>query len=396
MKCFLILLTWSFLFVFPQNEIFISEPIDLTKHVKSLHNGNESTSLSIYDTNPESPDGKHICYIHYSGIVQGGHNSGVIKSDVMIKNRLTGDTKKISEIRTDNHNGANTFWIDNTKIAYMGHYLHYFEVYDIKKNKLLYGPVKGELGHKSFQGKIFFSACNLRLLTPNKFREKFNVNAEGIYCLNVKSGDIKLVVSKKDIHIAFLKQNSHVTDKAIEILHVEPSPDNKSIFFDFRQQGVGSLHGYVKADGTGVRWVQVRPMHVVWYDNTTMLGVKTDNPEKKIFRFDTKGNPLEMLGGTSTHVGASPDRNWYVGESAYYGPEEDGYTRVYLYQKGVREPVAILAEWKNSKITWKWVAHVNPSFSFDGKRIYFIRASDIEDKFEAVYLEISEYLNSIN
>ncbi|MEX2045449.1 MAG: hypothetical protein WD941_08865 [Opitutus sp.] len=57
--------------------------------------------------------------------------------------------------------------------------------------------------------------------------------------------------------------------------------------------------------------------------------------------------------------------------------------------------MALLSEWKNGKISWAWVAHANPSFSADGKRIYFIRASDREDKFEAVWLELPDDLNSL-
>ena len=51
-------------------------------------------------------------------------------------------------------------------------------------------------------------------------------------------------------------------------------------------------------------------------------------------------------------------------------------------------PERILSAWKNEKITWWWVAHVNPSFSADGKRLYFIRAVEGQDKFEAVYINL--------
>jgi hypothetical protein len=306
----------------------------------------------------------------------------------MIKNRLTGKTSTLCHTRVTNHNGANVFWTDNSRVAVMGNHLQHFEIYDVETGESLFGPVKGELPHKSFGTEVFYSASNLRLLGPNKFREKFAEEDEGIHRLDIRTGEKTRIVSLKTIHAAFRAQNPQVSATEIMILHVEPSPDNKSIMFDFRQQGVGSLHGFVRADGTGLRWVPVRPMHVVWYDNVSMFGVATEDPEKKIHRYDLQGNQLEMLGDTSTHVGASPDRTWYAGESAYYRPEADGYTRVYLYRKGERKPVALLSEWKNSKITWGWVAHVNPSFSADGRRLYFIRASDREDKFEAVWLEL--------
>jgi hypothetical protein len=186
-----------------------------------------------------------------------------------------------------------------------------------------------------------------------------------------------------------------VTANEAKILHIEPNPTNDKIMFDYRHQshsneGWEELHGFMYADGSSIRWVKERPMHVVWFDNITMFGVDTTDPEKKIFRYDLYGKKLEMLGGTSTHVGTSPDREWYIGESAYYQPEEDGFTRVYLYKRGEKEPYALLAEWKNTKITWNWVAHVNPSFSADGKRTYFNRASSTEDKFEAVSINLAD------
>ncbi|MEX2045450.1 MAG: hypothetical protein WD941_08870, partial [Opitutus sp.] len=257
-----------------------------------------------------------------------GHRAVGVKADVMIKNRLTGETRILCDTRVTNHNGANVFWTDNTRVAVMGNYLQYFEIYDVETGDSLFGPVKGELPHKSFGDDIFYSASTLRLREPNKFREAFAEEEEGIHRLNVRTGTKTRVVSLKAIHAAFRAQNPLVTEAEIQILHVEPSPDNKAIMFDFRQQGPGSLHGFVRADGTGLRWVPVRPMHVVWYDNASMFGVDTKDPEKKIFRYDLQGNQIELLGGTSTHVGASPDRKWYAGESAYYKPEDDGYTRV--------------------------------------------------------------------
>ena len=51
-------------------------------------------------------------------------------------------------------------------------------------------------------------------------------------------------------------------------------------------------------------------------------------------------------------------------------------------------PFALVGEWDYCNLTWKQVAHVNPTFSSDGKRFYFIRATS-DNRFEACYLDMS-------
>jgi len=363
--------------------------IDLTGRVRPVYEGVESTALSIFDTNSESPDGKYLCFIRYPAIVRGGHFGPVVKADVMIRNTRTGDTNKIHEIWTTNHNGGNAVWVDAAIVAFQVNHLKDFVVYDVVKNRLLFGPVDGELGHKSFGNTIYYTVCSSRLRSLDASRKPYEAADEGIYRLNVVTGKREQVATKKQIVQAFSAYDHKTTDECAAILHVEPNPKGDKLIFDFRYSDK-EVRGFMKADGTDIRALPVRPMHCVWFDNDFLLGVYTADPEKKIYRFGLNGDRVELLGGLSTHVGGSPDRQWYIGESAYYGPDPDGYTRVYLYRRGNTTPVALLAEWTNSKITWDWVAHVNPSFSSDGERAYFIRAVDNEDAFEAVGIDLSE------
>jgi hypothetical protein len=366
---------------------------DYSKYIEPVYTGIESTALSIYDTNPESPDGNSICFVKYPEIVQGGHLGMPVKAHVMLKNRTTGTTRMIFEVSCNNHNGVNALWINNDLLAFQVNDFKDFVVYNIHSERSVFGLMQGEIGHKSYSNLLFYSVCNARLLTYDKTRAPYQSAREGIYSLNCMTGETTQVVRQEDIIKAFAAQNPKVSKNVTNILHVEPNPQNNKIMFDYRYrsdatQAWTSLHGFVYANGTGIRWIKERPMHVVWFDDTSMLGVATEDPEHKIFRYDLHGSKLEMLGGTSTHVGASPNREWYVGESAFYKPEEDGFTRVYLYKRGAQKPYALLSEWKNTKITWTWVAHVNPSFSADGKRLYFVRASNNEDRYEAVSINL--------
>ena len=374
---------------------------DYSKYIEPVYKGVESTALSLYDTNPESPDGQHVCFVKYPEIVQGGHLGMPVKAHVMLKNRTTGTTRMIFEVSCNNHNGVNALWINDALLAFQVNDFKDFIVYNIQSNRSVFGLMQGEIGHKSFSNLLFYSLCNSRLLTYDKTRTPYPSAREGIYSLNCMTGETTQVVQQEELIKAFVAQNPKVSTNQTNILHVEPNPQNDKLMFDYRYrtdpaQAWTSLHGFVYANGTDIRWIKERPMHVVWFDDTSMFGVDTEDPEHKIVRYDLHGKKLEMLGGTSTHVGASPNRDWYVGESAFYKPEDDGFTRVYLYKKGEQKPYARLAEWANTKITWTWVAHVNPSFSTDGKRVYFIRASNNEDRYEAVFINLASAAASTN
>jgi len=368
--------------------------LDCSKYVKPVYEGVESTALSIYDTNPESPDGRYVCFVKYPEIARGGHLEKPVKAHVMLKNRATGVVRMIFEVSCNNHNGVNAVWINDSLLAFQVNDFKDFAVYDVQSNRSVFGLVQGAIGHKSFDNLLFFSVCNARLLVYDKARMHYPAEREGIYSLNCITGEITQLVRKGDIIEAFVAQNSNVSRNETKILHVDPNPRNDKIMFDYRYRSDStkawvSLHGVVFANGTGARWVRERPMHVVWFDDNSMFGVDTEDREHKIYRYDLYGEKLEMLGGTSTHVGASPDREWYVGESDFYKPEADGFTRVYLYKRGHKKPVALLSEWDNAKITWTWVAHVNPSFSADGKRVYFVRAPNAEERYEAVFIDLA-------
>ncbi|WP_414617464.1 hypothetical protein [Dyadobacter sp. 32] len=369
---------------------------DYSGLVKSLYSGTESTALSIYNTSPESPDGKYICFVKYPAIAEGGHLAPPVRAEVMLKSRRTGDHVKIRDVTCNNHNGANAFWINDSLVAFQVSHFKDFEIYNVNSGKSVFGIVAGELGHKSFGNVVFYSKCNARLLIPDKSRTPYKPMDEGIYAFDCLAGRSTLIIKQAQIVAAFKRQNKKVSDYETKILHLEPNPLNSKIMFDYRYRadsasGWHDLHGIVSSDGSEPRWIKVRPMHVVWYDNQHMMGVDTEDPENRIFQYDLFGKRGELLGGTSTHVGMSPDKKWYIGEGDFYKSEADGFTRVYLYKQGESRPYALLAQWKNAKVTWEWVAHVNPSFSSDGKRAYFIRAFDHEDKFESVTIQLPEF-----
>ena len=70
-------------------------------------------------------------------------------------------------------------------------------------------------------------------------------------------------------------------------------------------------------------------------------------------------------------------------------PDED--ISVFLYKRGQIEPVACLDTHSFYDCAWKLNIHTNPSFSKDGKRIYFNRPVS-EEKAQAMFVDISEFV----
>ena len=135
-----------------------------------------------------------------------------------------------------------------------------------------------------------------------------------------------------------------------------------------------------------------KPVHQLWFDDETYMATRQFNQGKHIecetsyiARFSKDGEELEVLGGVSNHMDGSKDRQWFAGDRCYpnYAPN------VYLYKRGDKTPVATFNIVQNEETTWKKQVHPNPSFSRDGKRLYFNRQT-ADGKCEAVYVDISD------
>jgi len=362
--------------------------LDLRSYPKPISTRSGSTMLSIFNACPESPDGKYLCYVNYKDL----HKK---EGQIIIQERATGKERVISDAHLGVHNGANAVWIDNRLIAAQSPDYHHFEVFDAQTGKVVFGPIDGDLPHKSVGGLLFFARNAETSSAPDL----------GVWVLDTKTGKQRKVISQDDLYQALHALNSDITDQNVILLHTDPSPTNDRVAIGYRYGGGGDekrtpVLAYFNSDRSGITdfsdvgMLKNRPMHPLWYDNDTFMGVFTGEPEKRISRYNLAGDRIEILSGTSTHEGVSPDRQWYVGEGSYYKPDSDGYNRVWLRVKDNEQPVALLAQWKENEVTWKLRAHVSASFSNDGKRIYFNRGTD-DDRSEAVVFELQDYLDKV-
>jgi len=357
--------------------------IDMREYPKPISTRNGSTLLSIFNASPESPDGKLLCYTFYKDL-------HVKDAQIIIQERATGKEKVLSNAKLGVHNGANAVWINNKLIAAASPDNHHFKVFDATTGKTVFGPIDGDLPHKSVGDLLFFA----------RNRETSDVSQLGIWVLDCNTGDLRQVISQDALYRALHALDSNISDANVLLLHTDPSPTNDRVAMGYRYGGGGGdkqtpVLAYCNvADGTGVGMLKNRPMHPLWYDNDSFMGIFTGETQKRISRYNMAGDRIEILAGTTTHAGASPDRGWFVGEGSYYKPDDDGYNRVYLFKRGEETPVALFAQWKENEVTWKLRAHVSSSFSADGQRIYFNRGTD-DLRSEAVVVQLADYLAKV-
>lgn len=348
------------------------EPVD-------VYDGEGSSGFSYYGTSPESPDGRRLAYVVH-------HLDGT--QELRICNHDLTAHRKLADINIGIHNGAKAFWIDNQRLAYDSIGLR---VINVDTGKQLYGPFP-------IKSETHFSVNN-RIIFHGSVQDKL-----AVWELDCDLGKTRIITTLGDVNAALKQQN--VDTKNEEITHIQPSADGNRFLFRFGE-GRGRRMGCVRmADGSllGV-FPGEKPMHFLWYDNKTVMGANwnfkaTDHaPDDFVVfrqaaqgrwyqRFNLEGGVLETLAGTITHGAGSPDRNWYAGETANYGRIP---IRLALYRRGNTSPTAILMDHSYKNITWAKRAHVNPSFSRGGKRVYFFRAIS-ETQFNASFVDISELI----
>ena len=365
-----------------------ASPANMMSKVQRIGDRPGSQMLSIFNACPESPDGKWICYAYYPTLSTAKGGNSPVPVQVIIRDRATGKERVLADAKSGNHNGLNAIWLDPRTIAFQTNANKQFSVMDVITGKKIADNMIGELPHKAVGETLLYFARDA-VKSPGK------PDDWGIWELNWKTGALRRVVSQQQLYAALHALNPKVLDEKVTLLHVDPSPDGKRVATAYRYQVDGDkaplLAYFNAADGTGIGFLKDRPMHPLWYDNDTFMGVYTQNKDRLISRYNMiPGERIEKLAGLTTHDSASPDRKWFAGETSYYRPAPDGYTRIALYRRGEMTPAAILAEWKENDHTptWKLHAHVSCSFSDDGQRVYFLRVTP-DNRTEACVFEMS-------
>lgn len=355
--------------------------------------GEYSTLLGMNGGQPESPDGKLIVYARKNVIDDKAHQ----ETEIWVCDRNTLENhRKIFDVKCGNHNGPSATFVDNEHIVFRSGIdgLSVFYIVNVYTCEVKYGPIFAKESHCAENGKYPFSISENFL---GKNPDYPVIDSCGIYILDIKTGEITKAVDTQEIIDMVEKRGYTANQWTASMSHVQLNPSATSVMMRLSvdECPVFGALGAIDLDTHETHLIPNKPVHQLWFDDNSYMathqvhnGKIIEMESSRIQRFSKDGEVLETLGGNGNHIDGSPDRQWFVGDRAY--PEYP--LDILLYKRGSIEPVAILDSQNFQHTVWKLQVHPNPTFSRDGKRVYFNRPTE-EGKTQAVYVDISEYLD---
>ena len=304
---------------------------------------------------PESPDGKRVVYT-----VFGKRGA----AEAYISDRDGGNARSVGSVaHAQRHTGADTTWIDNQRVAFCDAKLHQVHIVNVDTGdtRITTGGIEQ---YSPENGKIVF--CSRGGALPM-----------GIYSLGVESGECKTLIDLETVRPFAKDMDKPYDPKLWKLDHPYWSPNGKRIEFVIKAEGwkpKTKPHAFVfycNADGSDIRYISPKPMHVQWWDNDSIFGHDDwDAVDKNLRRWDLDGKMVEHVAGYGCHGAVSPDKQWIVTESWY---SSDPIV-LRLYRRGQTSGGRVLYVQPGTvdgENFWKLRAHMHPAFSRDGKRVYF-------------------------
>jgi len=259
------------------------------------------------------------------------------------------------------HNGARAQWVDNQTIAYQDDKIRVVHL----DGTAVIAPVDGKIGHHPHNGKIVYSAID-----PE-------TNLSTIYEINIKTGRKSVLGNVMDFKALSNQLNGpEIEDtKNWRILHLQYSPDGSKIAFRMDVGPSGERDKQLVTmdiNGDNVHYFGPKPMHFLWYDNDSIMGHDNQIADKKpndksLRRWDQDRNFIETLAGPGNHLGATENRTCF-GSDSWYGKTP---IIIKVFKKNQLEPIWQDIASNDFHTTWALAYHTNPSFSRDGKRVYY-------------------------
>ncbi|OQB15596.1 MAG: hypothetical protein BWY15_00308 [Firmicutes bacterium ADurb.Bin193] len=339
-------------------------------HERIAQTDGPSMFPGYFGTTPESPDGKLVAYI----VTENKPDSKASKKGALYlcDSDLT-NHRKIRDINAVNwHYGSHVIWLDNNTLAYNDNLAGKGIVtYIINTNgEVVAGPYQGNLGHGDNPkvGQI------LMVVHQSAYKNGSDLGAPGIYLYDHKDGSITQALDVKRDFTPLADEFGGDDDPFTwDMGHVQLSPGGERILIRL-QTGSGDANVNLvscKPGGADMRIISKKPLHQQWYDDTSIYGHEVDweSPERpmyKLKRWDLDGNYIETLAWVGCHMGLSPDRKYAASETLY----QTNPIVLRLYKCGNVEPLAIIFAEPPGTV-WSMKTHIDPSFSRDGKKVYF-------------------------
>lgn len=350
-----------------------------------------STLFGMNGGQPESPDALRLVYARKKDLTNA--ESG--QTEIWICDRDLNNHRNVFTVECGNHNGPSATFVDNSRIVFRDIIDGFsaFRILNIDTGEVEFGPVFCKESHCSENGFYPFSVSEEFLGKNPQIPE---IDTCGIYLLNLHTYQITKAVESSQI-LEMVKKAGYTPNRyTTSMSHVQLNPSATAVMMRLSVEECrtfGAL-GAVELETGKTHFIPDKPVHQLWYDDSTYMatrqyfdGKKIEMETSRIQRFSMDGELLETLGGVGNHIDGSKDRKWFVGDRAYPGYPAD----VLLYRRGEITPAAVLGSSNEQHTIWDLKIHPNPTFSRDGKRVYFNHPVS-DTKTEAVFADISEWV----
>lgn len=350
--------------------------------IKKIKNTDSSTFIGMNGGLIESPDEKHIVYAQKNDITKK-QGMEIWICDIDLKNH-----RHIYTAECVNHNGPSASFIDNNHVVFrdMSNETTAFVIMDINTLEIKY-KIYAKEGHRAENGIYPFSISREFI---GKNPDYPMLDCAGIYTLNTHTGKFSMILSEYDF--AEMVKSHGFTPTTLSVSHVQLNSSASSVMMRIgvKECPVFGALGCLDIDSGKTYIIPDKPVHQLWYDDETYMATRQFEHDRHIemdtsyiARFSKSGEELEVLGGIGNHIDANPDRTVFAGDRCYPGYSPN----IYIYEKGNKKPAYEIEIPDLQDVIWKLNVHPNPSFSKNGKRLYFNMPVN-EHKTEASFIEL--------
>ncbi len=360
--------------------------------IRQVSTGRSPSVHAYMDICPESPDGKHITYFEFEDKIPGwGH--------VIVVDRNSGESRYVSDrVLGHSHDGTRQQWLDNDHLI--------FGVEDeeesiiVNINDKTSSRVKGSIG--------MVSEINRNGLTHNNYPiSKYGKDHKPseMMIMDLAEGTTQTLLNEVEM-ISMHPRRDIITDpkwKGMGVFKLPKwSPEGDKLFWVYMLEIKGTNTKLVKSalladsDGGNIRYVSEIGQHSMWSDNDHLLSYirkpgfdHGENPTAQdVMIHPTNGEENYPLipNALGIHGSLNPHGTLFVTD--IHDWPQKGRHAVLLYDVASGD-YRVLARMRAAKDDPENNLHPHPSWSRDGKGIYFNSTDTGESR--VYFIDLSKF-----